>query len=82
MDTALQTVATEQATLGSYINRLNFNTNLSKSSVMTEQAIGRIVDADFATEKQFVETTDIKSGCYVDAAGEPVKAIILLSSRG
>lgn len=51
MDTALETVATEQATLGSLINRMNFSiANLSKSSVTTEQAMGRILDADFASE--------------------------------
>ena len=51
MDTALQTIATEQATMGSLVNRLSFSIgNLSKASVMTEQAIGRVVDADFAAE--------------------------------
>ena len=51
MDSALQTIASEQATMGSLINRLNFSiANLSKSSVMTEQAIGRVMDADFASE--------------------------------
>jgi flagellin len=51
MDTALQTIASEQATMGSLINRLNFSvSNLSKASVMTEQAIGRVMDADFASE--------------------------------
>jgi len=51
MDSALQTIATEQATMGSLINRLNFSvSNLSKASVMTEQAIGRVMDADFASE--------------------------------
>jgi flagellin len=51
MDTALQTIASEQAKLGSYINRMNFSiANLSKASVMTEQAVGRIMDADFAQE--------------------------------
>ena len=51
MDTALETIATEQATLGSLINRFNFSiNNLSKASVTTEQAVGRIMDADFATE--------------------------------
>ena len=53
MDTALQTIAGEQAKFGSLINRLNFSvSNQSKASVMTEQAIGRIMDADFATEQQ------------------------------
>ena len=51
MDTALQTIAGEQAKFGSLINRLNFSVaNLSKASVMTEQAVGRILDADFALE--------------------------------
>ena len=51
MDTALQTISSTQATLGSYINRLSYSVaNLSKSSVMTEQALGRIMDADFASE--------------------------------
>ena len=51
MDTAIETIATQQATMGSLINRLNFSVaNLSKASVMTEQAIGRVMDADFATE--------------------------------
>ena len=51
MDTALQAIAGEQAKFGSLINRLNFSVaNLSKASVMTEQAVGRIMDADFALE--------------------------------
>ena len=51
MDTALQSIASEQAKFGSLINRLNFSiANLSKASVTTEQAIGRVVDADFAAE--------------------------------
>ena len=51
MDSALQTIAGEQAKFGSLINRLNFSVaNLSKASVMTEQAIGRVMDADFASE--------------------------------
>ena len=51
MDTALQSIASEQAKCGSLINRLNFSiANLSKASVTTEQAIGRVVDADFAAE--------------------------------
>ena len=51
MDTALQTIASEQAKFGSLQNRLNYSiSNLSRSSVMTEQALGRIMDADFAVE--------------------------------
>jgi len=51
MDTALQTIAGEQAKFGSLINRLQYSiSNLSRASVMTEQALGRIMDADFAEE--------------------------------
>ena len=51
MDSALETISAAQATMGSNINRLNFSvSNLSKASVMTEQAIGRVMDADFASE--------------------------------
>ena len=51
MSTVLQTIAQEQAKFGSLINRLDFSiANQSKASVMTEQAIGRVMDADFATE--------------------------------
>jgi flagellin len=51
MSAALETIASEQATLGSYQNRLQYSiANLSRASVMTEQALGRIMDADFAKE--------------------------------
>ena len=51
MSTVLQTIAQEQAKFGSLINRLDFSiANQSKASVMTEQAIGRVMDADFARE--------------------------------
>ena len=51
MDSALETIAGEQATMGSLVNRLEFSiANQSKASVSTEQAIGRVMDADFAAE--------------------------------
>ena len=51
MDSALQTISQEQAKFGSLVNRLNFSiNNQTKASVMTEQAIGRVMDADFAAE--------------------------------
>jgi flagellin len=51
MDTALKTIAGEQAKFGSLQNRLTYSiSNLSRASVMTEQALGRIMDADFAQE--------------------------------
>ena len=60
MDTALQTIASEQATMGSLINRLNFSiNNQSKASVMTEQAIGRVMDADFAAETTMLSKQQI-----------------------
>ena len=60
MDTALQTISSAQATIGSYINRLSYSVaNLSKSSVMTEQALGRIVDADFANETTLLSKEQI-----------------------
>ena len=51
LDKALEEVSTAQAKLGAIQNRLSHNIdNLSKSSMLTEQSVGRIVDADFATE--------------------------------
>ena len=77
MDTALQTIAGEQAKFGSLINRLNFSvSNQSKASVMTEQAIGRIMDADFATETTNLSTADPEPSSNINAgASKPVKAI-------
>ncbi|MDC0444588.1 flagellin [Alphaproteobacteria bacterium] len=60
MDTALETISSAQATLGSYQNRLAYSVaNLSRSSVMTEQALGRIMDADFAAETTNLSKTQI-----------------------
>ena len=51
LDKALEEVSSAQAKLGAIQNRLQHNIdNLSKSSMLTEQAVGRVVDADFATE--------------------------------
>jgi len=48
---ALEEVSNAQAKLGALQNRLIHNiNNLSKSSMLTEQAGGRVIDADFATE--------------------------------
>ena len=77
MDTAIETIATQQATMGSLINRLGFSVaNLSKASVMTEQAIGRVMDADFATETTNLSKQQILNRCNINAgSSEPVKAI-------
>lgn len=51
LDMALEEVSNAQAKLGALQNRLIHNiNNLSKSSMLTEQAGGRVIDADFATE--------------------------------
>ena len=60
MDTALQTISQEQAKFGSLQNRLNYSiANLSRASVMTEQALGRIMDADFASESTALSKAQI-----------------------
>lgn len=51
LDKALEEVSTNQAKLGAIENRLTHNIdNLSKGSMLTEQSVGRIMDADFAAE--------------------------------
>ena len=51
LDKALEEVSTAQAKLGASQNRLAHNIdNLSKGSMLTEQSVGRIMDADFAAE--------------------------------
>ena len=51
MDKALGEVSSAQAKLGAVQNRLQHNIdNLSKSSMLSEQAVGRVIDSDFASE--------------------------------
>ena len=51
LDKALEEVSSAQAKLGAIQNRLQHNIdNLSKRAMLTEQSVGRVVDADFATE--------------------------------
>ncbi|MDA7560656.1 flagellin [Alphaproteobacteria bacterium] len=60
MDTALNTVNSRMATLGSLQNRMEYSiNNLSSASVMTEQALGRIMDADFAQESSELAKSSI-----------------------
>ena len=60
MDSALQTISQEQAKFGSLQNRLNYSiANSSRASVMTEQALGRIMDADFAAESTALSKSQI-----------------------
>jgi flagellin len=51
LDKALEEVSSSQAKLGAIQNRLQHNIdNLSKGAMLTEQSVGRVLDADFATE--------------------------------
>ena len=59
-DLAINALGSRLATLGSLQNRLSFSiNNLSKASVTTEQAMGRIMDADFAQETSNLSKTQI-----------------------
>ena len=60
MDRALSAIGKRLAGLGSLQNRMTFSiNNLSKASVTTEQAVGRIMDADFALETSNLSKTQI-----------------------
>jgi flagellin len=62
MDSALTTLNTRMSTLGSLQNRLTYSIqNLSSASIMTEQALGRIMDADFAAETSNLAKSQILS---------------------
>ena len=51
LDSVLETIAQQLAKFGALQNRLSASiSNLSSTSVMTEAAVGRILDADFSTE--------------------------------
>ena len=50
-DSVLETISNQLALIGAFQNRLSASiSNLSSQSVMTEAAIGRIMDTDFSTE--------------------------------
>ena len=62
MDRALSALGKRLAGLGSLQNRMQFSiNNLSKASVTTEQAVGRIMDADYALETSELARTQIIS---------------------
>ena len=75
----LQTISQEQAKFGSYQNRLNYSiSNLSRASVMTEQALGRLWMLTLPKSHSFVEIPDPESGSNINAsASEPVKVALL-----
>ena len=60
LDEALEEISTAQAKLGAIQNRLIHNiNNLSKSSMLTQRALGRVIDADFATETSLLSKQQI-----------------------
>ena len=62
LDTALNQITAAQAKLGSTQNRLQHNIdNLTAASSLTEQARGRITDADFALETSQLSKQQILS---------------------
>ena len=62
LDTAIESLSQDQASIGAVQNRLDHNIrNLSQASVLTEQAMGRIMDADFARESSELAKQQILS---------------------
>lgn len=62
LDTAIEALSQDQAAIGAVQNRLDHNiSNLSRASVLTEQAMGRIMDADFARESSELSRHQILS---------------------
>ena len=70
LDKALEEVSSAQAKLGAIQNRLQHNIdNLSKSAMLTEQSVGRVTDADFATE-----TSNLSKQQILNQAATPMLA--------
>jgi len=66
LDTAIQALSQDQAAIGAVQNRLDYNiSNLSNASVLTETAMGRIMDADFARESSGLAKQQILSQASV-----------------
>jgi flagellin len=62
LDTAINQISSSQAKLGAIQNRLQYNIdNLSKASMLTQTAKGRIMDADFASETSELSKQQILS---------------------
>ena len=78
LDKALEEVSTAQAKLGAIQNRLTHNIdNLSKGSMLTEQAVGRIMDADYA-----VETSELSKQQILSQAATSMLAQANVSKQG
>lgn len=68
LDRAIEQITQSQAKLGAIQNRLDYNiNNLSKSSMLTETAKGRITDADFASETAILVKNQILSQAATQA---------------
>ena len=62
LDKAINQITSSQAKLGAIQNRLQYNIdNLSKASMLTQTAKGRIIDADFAAETSELSKQQILS---------------------
>lgn len=78
LDKALEEISTSQAKLGAIENRLSHNIdNLSKGSMLTEQSVGRIMDADFA-----VETAELSKQQILGQAATSMLAQANMSKQG
>ena len=80
LDSVLETIANQLAAMGALQNRLAASiSNLSSQGVMTEAAIGRIVDTDFSSEmaKLTKEIILSKSATYVLSMAQLSKSNML-----
>ena len=68
LDRAIEQITQSQAKLGAIQNRLDYNiSNLTKTSMLTESAKGRITDADFAAETAILVKNQILSQAATQA---------------
>ena len=68
LDRAIQQITQSQAKLGAIQNRLDYNiANLTKASMLTETAKGRITDADYAAETAILVKNQILSQAAMQA---------------
>ena len=78
LDKALEEVSTAQAKLGANQNRFTHNIDyLSQGSMLTEQAVGRIMDADYA-----VETSELSKQQILSQAATSMLAQANVSKQG
>ena len=64
LDSVLETISKTQANMGALQNRLTASiSNLSNQSLMTEGAIGRVMDTNFSAEMAQLTKAMILSDC-------------------